>query len=121
MPSQFTTNPSDAWTIVVSDYDRILTKIWTSLLYLIYLDTYTRNITHNRGYYTRKRNQIYDDLLTEHTNRPDLMYTFWEPAWEYRLQAPNMQRLPLYTVLLNFLLAKQDETNGRNNLHTNTI
>lgn len=109
MPSQFTTNPSDAWTIIVSDYDSIITKIRTSLSYIILLDVYTKTFTHNRGYYSRKRKQIYEGLLAEHTERPELLYSFREAAWSYRLQPPTLQRLPLYTVLLNFLLTTQEE------------
>ena len=102
------TNPIDPWTLIVSDYDKILTDIYNNILYLITLDQYTYLYTHNRGYYCRKKNQIHDYLISEYTEIPTQLYTMWDEAWE-RFFANPRTRLPLNNHLFNYLMKLQDE------------
>ena len=101
-------DPTDAWTLIVEWYDKMMTDIYQHLSYLHALDRYTKNHTHNRGYYCRKKNQIHDYLISEYTEIPTQLYTMWDEAWE-RFFANPRTRLPLNNHLFNYLMKLQDE------------
>jgi hypothetical protein len=98
-------DPTDAWTLIVEWYDKMMTDIYQHLSYLHALDRYTKNHTHNRGYYCRKKQQIYIYLST--TYYP-ILYTMWWVAWDWFFRDPNI-RQPLHTTLFNYLMQLQDD------------
>lgn len=99
-------SPSDAFSIIVVDYDKMLTDIYTHLSYLNSLNQYTSTVTHNRGYYCRKRSQIRLALLNRYFPQS---YSMRWPAWEWFFTNPH-KRPPLNTFLFNYLISLQDDT-----------
>ena len=100
-------DPSDAWTLIVSNYDSMMTDIYQHLSYLISLDQYTKNVTNNRWYYCRKKQHVYQYLTSVYTTTPYLLYTMWDIAWEWFFRNPYT-RQPLNTTLFYYLMSLQD-------------
>lgn len=103
-------SPADAFSIIIVDYDIMLTDIYRHLSYLHCLNVYTSSITHNRGYYCRKKRQIRLTLLNRYTLSPQSCYSMRDTAREWFFTKPTPQRPPLNTYLFNYLISKQDET-----------
>lgn len=99
-------SPEDAFSIIVVDYDKMLTDIYTHLSYLHSLDQYTSTVTHNRGYYCRKRSQIRLALLNRYFPQS---YSMRDAAREWFFTNPS-KRPPLNTFLFNYLISLQDDT-----------
>lgn len=100
----------DAFSLIVEDYDYLLTDIYTHLSYLYLLDIHTKNTTHNRGYYCRKRSQIRIYLVNKYEPSS---YCFWTAAWEWFFSSPT-QRPPLNSYLFNYIMSLQDEQTKEN-------
>ena len=100
-------DPTDPWTLVVAEYDRVLTDVYNHLEYLILLNTYTHKITKNRGYYSRKKSAIHEALIATYTEDPHQIYTMRDQAWEWFFAQPTT-RLPLNNHLFNYLMQLQD-------------
>ena len=99
--------PEDCRWQIVEDYDKMLTDIYTHLSYLFSLDQYTKTVTHNRGYYCRKRSQTRLYLLNTYFPQT---YSMRDQAWE-RFLTPSTQlhsRPPLNSFLFNYLISLQD-------------
>ena len=96
---------TDPLSLIIDDYDRVLTDIYTHLSYLHLLDYYTKTDTHNRGYYCRKRS--YTRIYLMNTYDPRL-YCFRDAAWEWFFLPPT-QRPPLHSYLFNYIISLQDE------------
>ncbi len=98
-------SPSDTWSLIINDYDKMLTDIYTHLSYLHSLDQYTSTVTHNRGYYCRKRSQIRLALLNRYFPQS---YSMRDAAREWFFTNPH-RRQPLNTFLFNYLISLQDD------------
>ena len=96
---------TDPLSLIIDDYDRVLTDIYTHLSYLHLLDYYTKNVTNNRGYYCRKRS--YTRIYLMNTYDPRL-YCFRDAAWEWFFTSPQ-RRPPLHSYLFNYIISLQDE------------
>lgn len=96
---------TDPLSLIIDDYDRVLTDIYTHLSYLHLLDYYTKNHSHNRGYYCRKRS--YTRIYLMNTYNPRL-YCFREAAWEWFFTSPQ-RRPPLNSYLFNYIISLQDD------------
>ena len=88
--------PDNPLSLIATDYDIMLEDVWMNLSYLIALDRYTASYTKNRWYYSRKNKAIHTALSTKYN---PCLYSFRDEAWEYRLQAPHLQRKSLNEVL----------------------
>lgn len=95
----------DAFSLIVDDYDRLLTDVYTHLSYLHLLDIYTKNTTNNRGYYCRKRSQTRIYLMN--TYYPEA-YCFRDAAREWFFSNPST-RPPLHSYLFNYIMSLQDD------------
>ena len=96
---------TDPLSLIIDDYDRVLTDIYTHLSYLHLLDYYTKNVTNNRGYYCRKRS--YTRIYLMNTYDPRL-YCFRDAAWEWFFLPPT-HRPPLHSYLFNYIISLQDD------------
>jgi len=101
-------DPTEAYTLIVEDYDKMLMDVYQHLSYLIALDIYTRDVTNNRWYYCRKKQQTYMYLTATYTNTPRLLYTMWDYAWWWFFDNPYT-RQPLNTALFYYLISLQDD------------
>ena len=98
-------SPSDTWSLIINDYDIMLTDIYRHLSYLHCLNVYTATVTHNRGYYCRKKSQIRLTMLNRYFPQS---YSMRWPAWEWFFTNPQ-HRPPLNTFLFNYLMNLQDD------------
>lgn len=98
-------SPSDPLSLIIDDYDRVLTDIYMHLSYLHLLDFYTKTHTHNRGYYCRKKS--YTRIYLMNTYDPRL-YCFRDAAWEWFFTSPQ-RRPPLNSYLFNYIISLQDD------------
>jgi hypothetical protein len=96
---------TDPLSLIIDDYDRVLTDIYTHLSYLHLLDYYTKTHTHNRGYYCRKRS--YTRIYLMNTYDPH-SYCFRDAAWEWFFLPPT-KRPPLHSYLFNYIISLQDD------------
>lgn len=96
---------SDPLSLIIDDYDRMLTDVYTHLSYLHLLDIYTKNATNNRGYYCRKRSQTRIYLVNTYFPHS---YCFRDAAWEWFFTNPST-RPPLHSYLFNYIMSLQDE------------
>ena len=99
--------PADTWWLIIQSYDIALTDIYRHLSYLISLDTYTHTVTHNRGYYCRKKQETQLYLISEYGANPTQIYTMRDKAREWFFSSNPRQ--PLHTFLFNYLISLQDE------------
>jgi hypothetical protein len=117
-PSFRYVNNTDAWTLIVAEYDRILTDVYNVIMYIITLDRYTSTVTHNRGYYCRKKKQLYWNLKSEYTANPKQLYPFRDVARDRFFTNTNSipstkWRIPLNNYLFNYLMKLQDEQKNK--------
>lgn len=105
-------SPDDARSMIVDDYDKMLTDIYQHLSYLNSLDLYTRLVTNNRWYYSRKKQQTYLYLESVYTSTPNLLFTMWEQAWDWFFSNPHVRK-PLNTTLFYYLISLQDDEKER--------
>ena len=95
----------DPITLIIDDYDRMLTDIYMHLSYLHLLDYYTKKVTNNRGYYCRKKS--YTRIYLMNTYDPRL-YCFRDAAWQWFFTNPST-RPPLNSYLFNYIISLQNE------------
>ena len=95
----------DPISLIIDDYDRMLTDIYMHLSYLHLLDYYTKHHTHNRGYYCRKKS--YTRIYLMNTYDPRL-YCFRDAAWQWFFISPQ-HRPPLNSYLFNYIISLQNE------------
>lgn len=101
--------PDNSFSMIVEDYDIMMTDVYRHLSYLISLDKYTKQVTNNRGYYCRKKQQIHMYLISTYTSTPHSVYTMRDVAWEWFFKNPAI-RQPLHSFLFNYLISLQDDT-----------
>lgn len=102
-------SPSDPFSLIINDYDIMMTDVYRHLSYLDTLDQYTHDVTNNRGYYCRKKQQTHIYLLSTYTINPHQFYTMRDTAWEWFFRNPS-SRQPLNSFLFNYLISLQDDT-----------
>jgi len=114
-PSFRYVNNADAWTLIVAEYDRVLTDVYNVIMYIITLDRYTSTVTHNRGYYCRKKKQLYWNLKSEYTANPKQLYPFRDVARDrfFTNVHSGHTRIPLNNYLFNYLMKLQDEQKNK--------
>lgn len=111
--SPLSPTPADTWWLIIEDYDMLLTDIYTRISYLHALDQYTFQVTHNRGYYCRKKSQTRLYLLNTYWLSPPQTYSMRDQARE-RFFSPLPSRPPLNTFLFNYLISLQDDKSNNN-------
>ena len=103
-------NPTDPFSLIINDYDIMMTDIYQHLSYLDTLDQYTHDVTNNRWYYCRKKSHTFQYLLSTYTPTPQSVYTMRDVAREWFFTKPSPNRLPLNAFLFNYLISLQDGT-----------
>lgn len=103
-------NPTDPFSLIINDYDIMMTDVYRHLSYLDTLDQYTHDVTNNRWYYCRKKQQTNLYLLSTYTDHPQSVYTMRDVAREWFFTKPSPNRLPLNAFLFNYLISLQDGT-----------
>ena len=100
--------PADCRGQIVFSYDEMMTDVYKHLSYLHLLNYYTKQYTNNRWYYSRKRKQIHDTLISRYTSTPHQLYTMRTAAWEWFFMNPSIRK-PLHYYLFYYLIWLQDD------------